>query len=49
MVNPKGVKNSAGGEEPERSSPTAGARRNRTRAGGGLIRGNLNYSPPMRL
>jgi hypothetical protein len=34
MVNPKGWKNSAGGAEPERSSPMAGARSSRASHGG---------------
>ena len=33
-VKPNGVKNSAGGAEPESSSPMTGLRRNRNRAGG---------------
>jgi len=32
-----GLKNSRGGEEPESSSPMAGARKNKTSAGGTLI------------
>jgi hypothetical protein len=35
-VKPKGVKNSAGGADPERSSPMIGDKRYRTNAGGSL-------------
>ncbi len=35
-VKPNGVKNSAGGADPERSSPMTGDKRYRTNAGGNL-------------
>ena len=43
MMNPKGLKNSNGGAEPDNSSPIAGANRKSTIAGGGL--GNLMFPP----